>query len=160
MTQPDDEHALAESFAASDDRALGLVYARWSPLIYTFALRSLGHVADAEDATRRIFFAAWNERGTFNPARSLPRWLVGIAETTLADAPNIESSLGDRLLVGDAIAELEPDSRRVIGLAFSETLSHGQIADRLGLTPATVRADLRESLERISSRLEVPHVAR
>ena len=67
--------------------ALAEIYRRWSSLIYSVALRSLGNVTDAEDITQRVFAQAWASRETFDHTRAeLPAWLIEITRRELADA--------------------------------------------------------------------------
>lgn len=179
-----DDDGLAAAFATGDERALAEIYARWSSLVYTIALRSLGSVPDAEDVTQRVFVAAWSSRAAFDTGRSrLPAWLVGIARFKIADAHAARSharqtqerlvaaahpsdlvsdpiDIVDKILVADEIARLEPDAQQVVRLAFFEDLSHVQIADRLGLPLGTVKSHIRRSLERMRARLEVSHAGR
>ena len=178
MTDHDDDR-IARDFVAGADRALEAAYARWSPLVYTLAVRSLGDVPDAEDVTQKTFVAAWIGRAGFDPERArLSAWLVGIAKNKIADtheararvrrlheqlasvaspdelvAPPID--LGDQLLVADAIAQLEPDAQRVMRLAFYDDLTHAEIAARLDLPLGTVKSHIRRSLTRLRTRLEV-----
>ena len=168
--------ALGAAFRAGDASALASAYRSWGPLVYTLALRSLGHVQDAEDVTQRVFIAAWRGRATFDPERAnLPAWLVGITRHQIADAhaarartsalpmptegegepaaPAVE--LGDRVLVADEIARLSPQAQRVVRLAFYDDLTHQQIRERLGMPLGTVKSLIRRSLERMRKRLEV-----
>lgn len=176
VTEPDDDAGLARDFAAGDDDALARCYARWSPLLYTLAMRSLGNVSDAEDVVQKVFVAAWRGRATYDSSRPLGGWLVGITRNAIADAhasrsklkaiherlataaPALvvddDSALIDRLTVADEIGRLEPDAQRVIRLAFFEGMSHSQISQQVGLPLGTVKSHIRRSLDRMRARLE------
>jgi RNA polymerase sigma-70 factor (ECF subfamily) len=176
--RPDDAlAALAASFAGGSERALAEVYRRWSSLVYTLALRSLGDVTEAEDVTQRVFVSAWQGRARFDETRSLPGWLVGITrhkiadalasrsrdrtiEATLREAVEVDAAehgpdLADRLLVAEELARLEPVPQQVMRLAFFEDLTHAQIAERLALPLGTVKSHIRRSLDRLRTRMEV-----
>ena len=174
----DDDAALARAFQNGDERALAAAYARWSPLVFTIAVRSLANAADAEDITQKVFIGAWRGRARFDPNRSrLPAWLIGITRHVIADAHEarsrqrrIEQALAatipphraddsitvvNRVLVGDEIDRLEPVPRQVMRLAFFHDLTQAQIADHLGLPLGTVKSHMRRSLTRLRARLEV-----
>jgi RNA polymerase sigma-70 factor (ECF subfamily) len=173
----DDDAALARDFVSGDPRALARVYERWSSVIYTLALRSLGNVADAEDVTQKVFVAGWTGRSGFDRSRPLGGWLVGIAKNKIADAHAARSrvrdiqsrivavsdpvdfaitdELADRLLVADEIARLEPAAQQVVKLAFYGALTHTEISTQLGLPLGTVKSHIRRSLEHMRQRLEV-----
>ncbi|RFA11341.1 RNA polymerase subunit sigma-24 [Subtercola boreus] len=175
---PDDDEALVQGFIDGDDRALAAVYARWSALVYTLALRSLGDVGEAEDVTQGVFVSAWRSRATFDRNRSrLPSWIVGITRNKIADAHTARSraralsqqleatagpelsedpgDMADRLLVADELRRLDPVARQVMYLAFYDDLTHVQIAERLTLPLGTVKSHIRRSLEKLKVRLEV-----
>ncbi|MBI5160669.1 MAG: sigma-70 family RNA polymerase sigma factor [Micrococcales bacterium] len=172
---------LSDRFVAGDPRALREAYDRWSPLVYTLAIRSLSDVADAEEATQRTFVEAWRSRSGYDPQRArLGGWLVGIAKHEIADAheqrsriarlqqriqqlsgePPLEDvDLADRLLLADEIERLDPAARAVIRLAFYDDLTHLQIAERLSMPLGTVKSHIRRSLQRLRTRLEVTYGA-
>ena len=172
-----DQSNLVASFRAGDEQALAEAYARWSSLVYTLAVRSLGDTGEAEDVTQKVFIAAWRGRTGFDENRAaLPAWIVGIARHAIADAHEararrrrLEQSLVDeadlytvdesadvaeRLLIGEELNRLEPVPQRVMRLAFYEDLTHVQIADSLGLPLGTVKSHIRRSLTRLRTRLE------
>ncbi|MFM9877492.1 MAG: RNA polymerase sigma factor [Rhodoglobus sp.] len=179
-----DDDRIARDFAGGVDRALEGAYRRWSPLVYTLAVRSLGDIGDAEDVTQKTFVSAWTGRSSFDPSRArLSAWLVGIAKNKIADthdararirrlqeqlaAVTVEGDwmtepvdLADTLLIADEIAQLEPDAQKVIRLAFYDDLTHSEISTRLGLPLGTVKSHIRRSLQRMRTRLEVTHATR
>jgi RNA polymerase sigma factor (sigma-70 family) len=178
VSPDDDLDGLAEAFMAGDESALSRMYARWSPLIYSVALRSLGEVTEAEDVTQKVFVAAWTSRHNYRPDRaSLPAWLMGITRykifdahnsrtkesrirTELASSPQVRLTtepldVADRLILVDEIDRLDEVPRQVLRLAFYEDLTHAQIAERLKLPPGTVKSHIRRSLIKLKNRLEV-----
>src|SRR5918993_2967999 len=82
----DAEAALSRRFVEGDETALAEVYRRWSPVIFTLALRSLGDRGDAEDVTQRTFVSAWTSRAGYDASKAkLSTWLVAIARRRIAD---------------------------------------------------------------------------
>jgi len=180
----DDDALLAAGFVAGDEDSLADAYRRWSPLVYTLAVRSLGDVGDAEDVTQKVFVAAWTGRTSFDPTRNrLSAWLVGITKNKIADTHEARarirrlqeqltatSSPGDwvspstdiaeTLLVADEIARLEPDAQAIMRLAFYDDLTHNEIASRLELPLGTVKSHIRRSLQRMRTRLEATYATR
>lgn len=180
---PDEEARLNALFVAGDDAALEQLYRRWSPVVFTLALRSLGDRGDAEDVTQRTFVSAWTSRSTFDPAKArLSTWLISIAKRRIADTHESRAKiraiqaelqrttrpqdlvreapdLAETLLLAAELQELEPDARAVMRLAFFDDLTHQQIAHRLGMPLGTVKSHIRRSLTRMRDRLEVTHVA-
>jgi RNA polymerase sigma factor (sigma-70 family) len=173
-----EEDRLARAFPTADEAVLAECYRRWSPLVHTVALRSLGNPDDAADVTQQVFVDAWRSRATYRPgAGSLGGWLVGITRHKTADrhaararearlqqavttnftertAPAADFA-ADRVLVADEMARLDPTARRVLELAFFQDLTHTQIAGLLDMPLGTVKSHVRRSLTRLRDRLEV-----
>lgn len=178
VSPDDDLDGLIAEFVAGEESALSRIYARWSPLIYSVALRSLGEVTEAEDVTQKVFVAAWTSRHNYRPERaSLPAWLMGIARYKIFDAHNNRTKeskirnelaaspqvrltpepldVAERLILADEINRLDEVPRQVLRMAFYEDLTHAQIAERMKLPPGTVKSHIRRSLIKLRARLEV-----
>lgn len=179
-----DEARMTRAFIAGDESALAEVYQRWSSLVFTLAVRSLGDRGDAEDVTQKVFVSAWTGRAGYNIDRSrLSAWLVGITKNKIADTheararvrrlqeelaattPRAEAvvedfDLADTLVVADEISRLDSDAQAIMRLAFFDDLTHTQIADRLELPLGTVKSHIRRSLQRMRTRLEATYATR
>jgi RNA polymerase sigma-70 factor (ECF subfamily) len=176
VSPDDDLGALITDFLAGDELALERVYRRFSALVFTVALRSLGDVTEAEDVVQKVFVAAWSGRHTYKPERaSLSAWLMGITRNKVADAHQARTKqrriqnemsanflpapdtmdIAERLIIADEIARLDAIPQKVLRMAFYEDLTHAQIAERMQLPPGTVKSHIRRSLIKLRRRLEV-----
>lgn len=178
VQEGDSLSGVIEAFHAGDELALAEIYARWSPLVYSLALRALRNATDAEEVTQRVFTGAWTSRHTFDPSRAqLPAWLMGITRNKIADAhaargrqarlrtqmitkTHVEDKItpadpAERLMLADEMSRLDDVPAQVLRMAFYDDLTHVQIAERMGLPLGTVKSHIRRSLLKLRERLEV-----
>jgi len=175
----DDPARVIEAFRYGQESALSEVYARWSPLVHTVALRSLDNLDDAEDVTQRVFTQAWASREAFDPVRlPLPAWLVEITRQVITDKctaareqarPRTRNgrvrqvddktepaALVERLLLADELSRLDATAQQVLRMALYDNVPHGQIAERTGLSPSIVKSHILRSLRTLRRSLQVP----
>jgi RNA polymerase sigma-70 factor (ECF subfamily) len=176
------EAVLDRRFVAGDEQALAELYRRWSPVVFTLALRSLGDRGDAEDVTQRTFVSAWNSRAGYDSSKArLSTWLITIARRRIADTFEARAKvqqlqaemerltppdalvsesidLSETLLLSSELQQLAPDAQAVMRLAFYDDLTHEEISRRMGMPLGTVKSHIRRSLARMRDRLEVNHV--
>jgi RNA polymerase sigma factor (sigma-70 family) len=171
-----DREELARKFMAGDESALEEIYKRYSGLVYTVALRSLGDVSEAEDVVQKVFVAAWTGRHNYKPERAgLPAWLMGITRNKVVDAlqartkqrriqtematnydePQQPFDIAQRLIIAEEISRLDEVPQRVLRMAFYDDLTHAQIAEKMQLPPGTVKSHIRRSLIKLKRRMEV-----
>jgi RNA polymerase sigma-70 factor (ECF subfamily) len=176
----DSGSTLARRFADGDPRALEAVYAEHGALVHSFCRRSLDP-ARAADATQDVFLAAWRSRERYRPeAGTLAGWLLGIARFKVVDILRADgrqpslvadpavagattfdrpveaggvTSIGERMLVAEALAGLSDRAREMVRLAFYADLTHAEIADRTGVPLGTVKSDIRRGLEQMRRHL-------
>src|SRR5438270_9616773 len=72
--------------AAGDESAFSSLYDESNSLVYGIALRILGNVADAEEATLDVYTQVWKHAATYHPSRgSVNAWLATLARCRSID---------------------------------------------------------------------------
>ncbi len=175
---------LAELIAAMDagsERALEQLYDATVSKLYALANAILRNVEDAEEVVCATYAYAWANAAEYDDHRgNALGWLLMLCRSRSLDRlrqrrSNIISDEGaelsgiatedpqpDDLLallqqrsrVRAALAQLTPERRRLISLAFLQDLSHQQIAEVTGLALGTVKSHLRRGLAQLRDYLE------
>ncbi|GAB4427525.1 MAG: sigma-70 family RNA polymerase sigma factor [Chloroflexi bacterium OHK40] len=170
--------------AVGDSQALELLYRRYSRVVFGLALRILANAEHAEDVVQETFWRVWNRAATFQAGSGqFAPWLFGIARNLCIDElrrrqarpsvfsgdaeeqlltipdgqPDLDAQSWEterRRLISGALAELPPDQRQVIELAYFGGLSQREIADRLNNPLGTVKTRVRLALQKLKGVLQ------
>ena len=79
-----DENALIDAALAGDEKALGKLLASVQDQVFNLALRMLGTVPDAEDATQEVLVKACTRLSGFRRESAFSTWVFRIALNHLA----------------------------------------------------------------------------
>lgn len=174
MTEACPETALMQRVVQGDVTALEVLYDRYAPRAYSYALRLLGKPYLAEEAVQATFVTVWARRRLFDSERSsFASWFFAILRSRCIDLlrkeglhPTVE--LSDNLLanaaspeervefgeVRHAVLALPDKFRQVLLLAYFGGYSHSELARMLQLPLGTVKSRLRLALEHLAEALE------
>lgn len=155
----DSDAELLRRVAAGDLDAFECLHRRYVGSVYGLALGRLGDRGGAEHATRRTFEEVWRVAAATAPDDgAAARWLFSVAASAIGEqAGESRSDAEDGWLtfrVHAAVAGLPEAERAALELAYWGGRSRGEIADALGLPPATVETRLRSGMARLTIRLE------
>lgn len=171
-----DDVAVGEGLRDGDEACLTEAYRRWSRLVFTIALRSLGNTADAEDVTQQVYVSAWRGRHTYRPDSGPPSaWLVGITRRRIADrwsarrredGPQVAghpetpggtiadpAAVATQVVLAEELQRLGEPRGTILRLAFYEQFTHTEIAQRLDLPLGTVKSHISRGLVVLRDRL-------
>jgi RNA polymerase sigma-70 factor, ECF subfamily len=159
---------MASAIRSGDESAMTRLYDRYSPIVYSVALRVLGDTGAAEDVLQEVFMQLWRNPGVFDASRgNLGAWLAVITRHRAIDALRRRRAVTD---IDDIIVSVDHDmsaeadrsramqrvrellgtmpvaQRQALELAYFEGLSHTEIADRTGEPLGTVKTRIRAGL--------------
>jgi RNA polymerase sigma-70 factor (ECF subfamily) len=164
--------------AAGGEQALRDLYRQCGGRVMAMAYRILRDRAEAEDVVQETFVELWRRREAYDERRASPAaWALVVARSRAIDRLRARSALmraqeaqrqdppplppavepveerEERERVLRAIAELPPEQRQTVELAFYGGLSHTEIAARLDQPLGTVKTRVRLAMEKLQERL-------
>jgi len=170
--------AAAAFGAAGGGDALRALYRSCGGKVMAVALRILRDRGEAEDVVQETFLELWRRGDAYDARRASPStWAIVIArsraidrlrartasaraaaareEEPRPDPPALEpvEAREERERVLGALAELPPEQREAVELAYFEGLSHREIAGRTGQPLGTVKTRVRLAMEKLEARL-------
>lgn len=171
------------AMARGERQALARFYDEFSRPVYSLAARMLGDQVEAQDLVQEIFLQVWLTAGSYEPGRgTVFSWLVTLTRNRAIDrirkrrrradllagaAPELQpagtdneadsaSALWLRERAGAvqaALADVPPDQKQAIELAYFGGLTQQEIAARLNEPLGTIKARIRRGLLRLKDRL-------
>ena len=161
----EDERGLVEA-AQKDARLFAELYERNFDRVYAYIVRRVQDRTEAEDVTSEVFHQALKNLASFE-WRGTPfiAWLYRIAAHALADRfrragrqpgpledydePAVIDDIECRVLLGQAVAALPPDQRRVIVARYTEQRSIREIAEEMQRSEGAVKQLQLRALENL-----------
>lgn len=181
--KPDDAALIALIAQARTD-ALNQLYDRYNRLVFSVALAVIGDRAIAEEATLDVFVQVWRRAGTYRPDQANVRtWLIAITrhhaidilrmqksrpeahmvswdEVSALDGP-VPHGLEERVQlsmqrerVQKMVAELPPDQRDALVLAYFRGYTQSQIAEALNQPLGTIKTRIRLAMQKLRKLLQ------
>ena len=164
-----DDGRLARAAQQGDESAFGELYERYARRIHGLLLARVPRV-DVDDLVQDVFLTAWNRLAALKEPAAFGGWLTTIARNRAVDFHRHATAaveLPADLAAHDNTAE-RADAARLLGFiralpeAYRETLvlrlvegmTGPEIADRTGLTPASVRVNLHRGMKLLREKLE------
>jgi len=169
---------LALLVRESDDRqAFAEIVARYTGAVYSVAMDLTGDRPAAEEVTQDVFmriyrglsgwrgesrFSTWVYRIAYNAGMSAAKKLrKRLFHTPIEGLREVSDPLpepdreGDLQAVRNAINDLQPDERALIGLFYAEDRTTGEIAQITGLSESNVRVRLHRIRQRLKRSIKL-----
>jgi RNA polymerase sigma-70 factor (ECF subfamily) len=160
---------LVRNALDGDQSAFSVLYERYARVVHGILLARVPR-SDVEDLVQDVFLSAWNRLPALREPAAFGGWLSIIARNRATDFHRRSGEvveLPSDLAAHDATAErtealriLEivrtlPDAyRETLVLRLVEGLTGPEIAERTGLTPASVRVNLHRGMKMLRGKLE------
>jgi RNA polymerase sigma-70 factor, ECF subfamily len=162
---------------AGDADAFEQLYREHSPRIYALCLRlKAGDKTNATELLQDVFVKAWRRLDTFRGDCAFASWLHRLAVNTMLESARSDGRRAARVLpmedtsrlagaarssgielkmdMESAIASLPKGARLAFVLHDVEGYQHQEIAEQLGVTVGTVKAQLHRARRLLRDRLE------
>jgi RNA polymerase sigma-70 factor (ECF subfamily) len=172
------ERLLVRRLRRGEREACTELIRRYHGDVYRYLRRLGADRALAEDITQETYAKAWCGIRSLRDAASLRSWLLAIARNeyfqwarslsgqvatvadppeSLAGGPDPEGAalLGERdRRLREAVGQLEPDLREIVGLHYFQDLSLREAGAVLGIPKGTAKSRVHRALECLRSHLE------
>lgn len=175
IKQGSDDRLLIEQIILQDQEALAMLYDRYAAMVKGLAYRILNSPEEAEEVVLDVFSQIWRKASSYDSRQSrVDTWIFMIARSRTLDKLRSLSRLAqvvtaceqlvpvplntpeEELIISErreqvqtAMANLPPEQRQVIELAYYQGLSHTEIAAKMNLPLGTIKTRIRLGLNKL-----------
>jgi RNA polymerase sigma-70 factor, ECF subfamily len=168
----------------SDAASMRVLYDEHAAALWRYAMRLTGDRARAEDVVQETLLRAWQHPEVADDSeRPVRAWLFTVARNMIIDerrssrfrnevspfdgstapeaaGPDEVNAALDRLLIGDALAQLSAEHRAVIRRSYDLGWTTAQIAEDLQIAEGTVKSRLHYGVRALKLELQEMGVTR
>ncbi len=167
----------------SETALMRVLYEEHSAVLWRYAMRLTGDAARSEDVVQETLLRAWQHPEVVEDTEHSARaWLFTVARNIIIDerrsarfrketgtldndgpepaGPDEVNAALDKLLIGDALAQLSPEHRAVIRRSYYLGRTTAQIAAELQIAEGTVKSRLHYAVRALRLALQEMGVTR
>jgi RNA polymerase sigma-70 factor (ECF subfamily) len=162
-----DDNEFVIAAQGGDREAFGRLYERYGPMVHGVLLTRVPY-GEVDDLVQDVFLSAYRRLSTLRAPGAFGGWLAAIARNRAIDyhrRPSVEQMAddlpavdsrphGEALSVLAVIQSLPVAYQETLMLRLVEGMTGQEIADRTGLTPASVRVNLHRGMKRLREALQ------
>jgi len=164
--------------AQDDERAFNELFHVYTRELYPFAMKLTGSEKDAEEILQEVFLKIWAKRKELTGIDNPKAWIIRVVSNqslnhlrkmavegrffqyvkhaqqhTSLSTEEITAARETAAIIQQAIDQLPPACRQIYLLSREENLSIKEIAEKLNLSPNTVKNQIVTALQRIRASL-------
>ncbi len=168
------EHAfedarLVRRAQRGDDTAFASLYDRYARVVHGILLARVPRV-DIDDLVQDVFLSAWQRLDTLRDPAAFGGWLAMITRNRATDSRrrrvevnelpatlaghDATAARAEALAILDIVRSLPEAYRETLIMRLVEGFTGPEIAERTGLTPASVRVNLHRGMKMLREKLE------
>jgi RNA polymerase sigma-70 factor (ECF subfamily) len=162
--------ATIHAVAAGDQDAFSRLYAGYVRLVHAILLGRVPR-RDVDDLVQEVFIAAYTRIGELRDPAAFGGWIATIARNRATDylrhareqvelpdeLPGGDAIEAETMAVLDIVRKLPEAYRETLLMRLVEGMSGAEIAERSGLTPASVRVNLHRGMKLLREQLGWRH---
>jgi len=168
VTEPSNEALLVKAVRHGEQEAFAELYSLYAPMVHGVLLARVPW-SEVDDLVQDVFLVALKKLNSLRDDAAFGAWLAMIARNRAMDfhRRKHETEELSEDLVGGSQADTESEAAKVLDVicglpeAYRETLilrlvegmTGPEIADRTGLTPASVRVNLHRGMKLLREKL-------
>ncbi len=174
-----EESHLISLLKEDSEYAFQLIFDKHRNRIYTTAIKFLKSPIIAQDVVQDVFLKLWFERNNINSSKSLEAWLYTVAKHNILNKlrkianewkavdvlshllVTTENTTENHIVEKEykqnlekALTVLSDQQKLVFMLSRFEHLTYNQIAEKMGISPLTVKTHLSRALQAIKKHFE------
>jgi RNA polymerase sigma-70 factor (ECF subfamily) len=163
---PETLAATIRAVAGGDQHAFARLYADYVRMVHAIVLSRVPR-RDADDLVQDVFITAYTRIRELREPAAFGGWIAAIAHNRATDylrqtreqvglpdeLPGGDPIAADTIAVLDVIRKLPEAYRETLLMRLVEGMSGHEIAERSGLTPASVRVNLHRGMKMLREKL-------